>query len=219
VKAFNMNSSDTCIDTQNQCGCASKGCCKTSSAESLFASIQSGNIICNLGTSSGFHIKTASENAGTAGKVIVIAAVPSLLNSVQKEIISYGITNADLRLGDIDSLPIESNSVDIIAGENSLAANQNRDIVFKEFNRILRIGSRLVLSEIIGFCVASSLIDTHKFGSLKTMLSDELDQNLRLNGFSSDNIIISVDEKINYSNTPDTAPAIALKAFIRASKV
>jgi SAM-dependent methyltransferase len=211
-----MNSTDT---IPNQCGCTSQTCCKSSSAESFFESIQSGNIVCNLGIGSGFHIKTVSQNAGAAGRVIVISPAPSLLSSVQKEISSSGIANAELRLGDVDSLPIETNTVDIITGENSLATNQNRDTVFSEFNRILRTDGKLILSEIIGFCVASCLTNAREFDSIKTMLSGELNECLRRNGFSIDSINISVDESFSYSNTVDAASTIALKAVIRASKV
>lgn len=214
-----MDSSGTGDETRNQCGCVSHTCCKTSSAESLFELIQSGDIVCNLGTSSGFHIKSASENAGTAGKVIVIATVPSLLSSVRKEIISYDITNTELHLGDVDSLPLESNTVDIITGENSLASNQNRDTVFREFNRILRSDGKLVLSEIIGFCLASCLTDSREFESIKTMLSRDLSECLKLNGFSVGCISISVDKSINYSDAAGTASTVALTANVRASKV
>jgi ubiquinone/menaquinone biosynthesis C-methylase UbiE len=214
-----MNIPDPCDATRNKCGCASQACCKSSSADSLYTSIQNGNIVCNLGTGSGFHIKTASENAGTTGKIIVIAAVPSLLSSVQKEIILYGITNAELRLGDVDSLPLESNTVDIITGENSLAANRNRDTVFSEYNRILRSDGRLVLSEIIGFCVASCLTDSSVFESLKTMLSRDLDVCLRHNGFCIESITISADKSIKYSDAAGTGSTIALSALLRASKV
>jgi len=213
-----MNIPDTCDATRNQCGCASQPCCKSSSAESLFASIQKGNVVCNLGTSGGFHIKTASENAGTTGKVIVIAAVPSILSSVKSEISLSGIPNAELRLGDVDSLPIDSNTIDIIAGENSLATVKNRNIVFKEFHRILRPAGKLVLAEVIGFCVASCQTSSNEFDSITTMFSNDLNECLRLNGFSTDSINISVDETNNYSKSADAASTIALKAIIKASK-
>ncbi len=214
-----MTSPDTFNTTWNQCGCASQTSCKSSSAESLFASIQNGNIVCNLGTSSGFHIKTASENAGAAGKVIIIAPVPSSFSSVQKEVLSYDITNTELRLGDVDSLPIESNTIDIIAGENSLTKNKNRDTIIMEFSRILRSHGKLVLSEIIGFCVASCLTNPREFDSFKTLLSSELNQCLQLHNFSIDSIDISPDESINYSNSAGSASTVALTAIIRASKV
>jgi SAM-dependent methyltransferase len=214
-----MNSPDIHVETPDQCECASHACCKTSSAESLFAFIQNGNIVCNLGTGSGYHIKTASGNAGSEGKVIVIATVPSLLNGVQKEISLYGITNTELRLGDVDSIPLESNSVDIITGENSFATNKNRDTVLKEFNRILRNDGMLVLSEIIGFCVASCLTESLELESIKTMLSRDLEVCLQLNGFFCESIRISVDESITYSVSAGTATTIALIATMRASKV
>lgn len=151
--------------------------------------------------------------------MIIIAPVPSSFSSVQKEVLSYDITNTELRLGDVDSLPIESNTIDIIAGENSLTKNKNRDTIIMEFSRILRSHGKLVLSEIIGFCVASCLTNPREFDSFKTLLSSELNQCLQLHNFSIDSIDISPDESINYSNSAGSASTVALTAIIRASKV
>lgn len=151
--------------------------------------------------------------------MIIIAPVPSSFSSVQKEVLSYDITNTELRLGDVDSLPIESNTIDVIAGENSLTRNKNRDTIIREFSRILRFHGKLVLSEIIGICVASCLTNPREFESIKTLLSSELNQCLQRNNFSIDSMDISPDESINYSNFAGSASTVALKAVIRASKV
>lgn len=213
-----MNLPDTCDASGNKCGCGSQTCCKSSSADLLFASIQSGNIVCNLGTGNGFHIKKASENAGASGKVIIIAPVPSLLSSVQSEISLSGIQNAELRLGDVDALPIESTSVDIITGENSLTATKNRDAVLREFIRILRAEGRIVLYETVGICVAACLTDMLQFESIKTTLTKDLTGCLQSIGFSIESIDISIDKSISNPDEPDSTSAIALKAFIRATK-
>jgi arsenite methyltransferase len=61
----------------------------------------------------------------------------------------HGYSNVEFRLGDIEKMPIDDNSVDVIISNCVINLAPNKLKVFKESFRVLRSGGKMYVSDIV----------------------------------------------------------------------
>lgn len=72
-----------------------------------------------------------------------------MVNKAKLLAAKYGCTNVAFRLGDIENLPVESESVDIIISNCVINLAPDKTKVFNEAQRVLRKGGRMYVSDIV----------------------------------------------------------------------
>ena len=111
--------------------------------------INKGEIVLDLGSGAGFDCFLAVKKVGNSGKVIGIDMTQEMVTRATENAKKYGNNNVEFKLGDIDDLPIESNSIDVIISNCVINLAPDKKVVFNEAYRVLKNNGRMYLSDIV----------------------------------------------------------------------
>ncbi len=114
-----------------------------------FAGIEPGDTVVDLGSGAGNDCFIALRETGRDGRVIGIDMAESMLERARENAAKIGATNVEFRLGEIESIPIEDNSVDVVVSNCVLNLVPDKAKAYAETFRILKPGAHFSISDVV----------------------------------------------------------------------
>jgi arsenite methyltransferase len=111
--------------------------------------IPSGATVVDIGCGAGMDLLLAAQAVGPAGRAIGVDMTEAMAARARAAAGAMGLTNVEIRLGDALSLPIESDSVDIVTSNGVINLTPDKARAFAEVHRVLEPGGEFFYGDIV----------------------------------------------------------------------
>ncbi|MCC7447968.1 MAG: arsenite methyltransferase [Anaerolineae bacterium] len=163
------------------------------------ASLKPGETVLDLGSGGGIDCFLAARQVGETGKVIGVDMTPDMLAKANANKAKMSVTNVEFRKGQIEALPVEDNSMDVIMSNCVINLSPDKAAVFREAIRVLKPGGRVSISDIVteGEFSAELRAQTDKWAECITGAIDvnEYTGMMRVAGFTDIEVVDKTDAK------------------------
>ncbi len=114
-----------------------------------FAQMKAGDTVVDLGSGAGNDAFVARAIVGDTGRVIGIDMTPEMIDKARANAEKMKFDNVEFRAGDIEAMPIDDKSVDVVVSNCVMNLVPNKAQAFAETFRILKPAGHFSISDIV----------------------------------------------------------------------
>ncbi len=114
-----------------------------------FANITKGDVVLDLGCGAGNDVFVARQLVGEEGNVIGLDFTNEMITKARKNNEKLCYENIEFKFGDIEKMPIDDNSIDVIISNCVLNLVPDKEKAFAEIYRTLKPGAHFCVSDVV----------------------------------------------------------------------
>jgi arsenite methyltransferase len=113
------------------------------------ADIKKGNTVLDLGAGAGNDVFIARNQVGECGKVIGVDFTEAMVEKANENKRKLGFHNVEFMLGDIEELPVASQSIDVVISNCVMNLVPDKNKAYQEVFRVLKSGGHFSISDVV----------------------------------------------------------------------